>query len=284
MQSTITRETIVDRRQSSIRWSAIIGGAAIALGVWGLLQLIGLGVGLVAIDPDDATSVRPAAIGATAFSTLAPLIAMFVGGWATARLASTWDRTIAGTHALIMWGLGSVAGLAMTILVASAIGHGAARMDDHAGRDVIDTRVADATDALAPINERLRADGKAQVSGEEVLAAARAAHDHDGYDRDDFIAKVDKLTALDKADATRVVDQLGSRAPGLVAVAATPTPAEHDAMFAANRAGKGMLALGISMLLSVVTALAGALIAMREAPRRREPHTTAPYPVTPPTE
>ncbi|MGE3761284.1 MAG: hypothetical protein AB7L94_03380, partial [Kofleriaceae bacterium] len=83
--------------------------------------------------------------------------------------------------------------------------------------------------------------------------------------------------------ATRVVDQLGSRAPGIVAVAATPTPAEHDAMLAAEKAGKGLLALALAMLLSVVTAIAGAFIALRtDEPRRRAPHTTAPYPVTTP--
>lgn len=283
MQPTITRE-IIDRRQPALRWSAILGGTAIAVGVWGVLQLIGIGAGLVAVDPDDATSVVPAAIGATAFSTLAPLIAMFAGGWFAARLANTWDRQVAGAHGLITWGLASVIGLTMTVLLASAVGHGASRMDSGRDDGILDARFVDIDEAMAPINERLRADGHSVLTPEQLVAAARAAHDDDGYDREDFIEEIDDVSALDKAGATRVVDQLGSRAAGIVTLAATPTPAEHDAMYAAEQAGKGMLALGVAMLLSVVTAIAGALIALRNEDRRRGPHTTAPYPVATPME
>ena len=272
----------MDRRQPAIRWSAVLAGTAIAVGVWGVLQLIGIGVGLVAIDPDDATSVVPAAIGATAFSTLAPLIAMFVGGWFAARLANTWDRHVAGVHGLITWGLASVFGIAMTVLLASALGHGASRMHDRDG--AADARFAEIDDAIVPINERLRADGQPVLTSEQLLAAARAAHDDDGYDRGAFIDEIDDVSTLDKAGATRVVDQLGSRASGIVSTAATPTPAEHDAMFAAEKAGKGLLALGLAMLLSVITAIAGALMALRSEEQRRAPHTTAPYPVSTPTE
>jgi hypothetical protein len=186
MQPTITRE-IIDRRQPAIRWSAILGGTAIAVGVWGVLQLMGIGAGFVAIDPDDAKSMVPAAIGATAFSTLAPLIAMFAGGWFAARFANTWDRQVASTHGLITWGLTSVIGLATTVLVSSAVIHG------------------------GPI-------------------------------------------------------------------AATT----HDALLAIEKSGKGLLALGVSMMLSVVTAIAGALMALRTEEQRRPPHTTAPYPVQTP--
>lgn len=281
MQPTITRE-IIDRRQPALRWSAIFAGTAIAVGVWGVLQILGIGAGLVAIDPDDATSVVPAAIGATAFSTLAPLIAMFAGGWFAARLANTWDRRVAGMHGLVTWGLTSVFGIVTTVLLASAVGHGASRMD-HREDAVAHARFLDVDDAIAPINDRLRADGQPLLTSEQLVAAARAAHDDDGYDRDAFVREIDEVSALDKDGATRVVDQLGSRAPGIVAMAATPTPAEHDAMLAAEKAGKGLLALALAMLLSVVTAIAGAFIALRtDEPRRRAPHTTAPYPVTTP--
>ncbi|MGE3763394.1 MAG: hypothetical protein AB7L94_14135 [Kofleriaceae bacterium] len=247
-----------------------------------MLQILGIGAGLVAIDPDDATSVVPAAIGATAFSTLAPLIAMFAGGWFAARLANTWDRRVAGMHGLVTWGLTSVFGIVTTVLLASAVGHGASRMD-HREDAVAHARFLDVDDAIAPINDRLRADGQPLLTSEQLVAAARAAHDDDGYDRDAFVREIDEVSALDKDGATRVVDQLGSRAPGIVAMAATPTPAEHDAMLAAEKAGKGLLALALAMLLSVVTAIAGAFIALRtDEPRRRAPHTTAPYPVTTP--
>ena len=262
----------------------MFAGTAIAAAVWGVLQLLGLGVGLVAIDPDDATSVMPAAVGTTAFSTLAPLIAMFVGGFVAARLANTNDKRIAVTHGLVTWGLASVAGLVTTVLVVSALGHGAARVETGpraaAQNEVAtDARIADAEDALVPINQRLRTEGKPQITTQQLLAAARNAHDDDSYDRDDFVEQLDELTALDKAEATRVVDQLGSRAAGLVTMAATPTPMEHDVMRGLEKAGKGLLALGLAMLISIATAVAGALIALRADDRTR---MTAPYPVQDP--
>jgi hypothetical protein len=277
MQPTITRE-IIDRRQPTLRWSAIFAGTAIAVGVWGVLQLLGIGVGLVAIDPDDATSVVPAAIGATAFSTLAPIVAMFAGGWFAALLANTWDRHVAITHGLITWGLASVIGISMTVLIASAVGHGAAQVDRYDG--VADSRFAELEDAVAPIN-RTRADAPL-VTSEQLVAAARAAHDDDGYDREKFIEELDDVSSLDKAEATRVIDQLGPRAATIVRMAATPTPAEHATMFAMEKAGKGLLALAVAMLLSVVTVIAGALVALRGDDRRRHVNTTAPYPVAKP--
>src|ERR1041384_3980556 len=59
MQPTITRETIlIDRRQPMLRWSAVFAGAACSIGFWMLLQLIGVGVGLAAVDVNNAGSLR----------------------------------------------------------------------------------------------------------------------------------------------------------------------------------------------------------------------------------
>ena len=278
---------ITDRRQPAITWGAVFAGTAIAVGIWGVLQLLGIGVGLVSIDPDDATSVIPAAIGTSAFSIIAPLVAMFVGGFVAARLANTTNRRVALTHGGVVWGLASIAGLVTTVFVASALGHGAARMDGGQREARIesrtDGRLVDARAALAPINARLREEGKPAVTTEQLVAAARMAHDKDGFEREKFIEKLDESTALDEADATRVVDQLGPRAPALVADAPATTPMEHDAMKAAVGAGKGLVALGIAMLLGGLTALAGALVALRE--RRTgvyAGHTTAQYPTAEP--
>ena len=55
MQPTISRETIlIDRRQPTLRWSAVFAGVACSAGFWMLLQLLGMGIGLAAIDVDNA--------------------------------------------------------------------------------------------------------------------------------------------------------------------------------------------------------------------------------------
>ncbi len=295
----ITRE-IIDRRQPAIRWSAVFAGTVVAVGLWGVLQLLGMGAGLVAIDPDDGGSAKTAMIGTGAWSVIAPLLALFVGGFVAGKLATTLDRRVAGTHGVVVWGLSAIAGLASTIFLASLAAHGASNVGDDLARtparlDADRTDHTDAAAALAPINNRLRLAGKPQISAEQLVRAVREGTDDGRLDREDFIDALDEHTALGKDDAELVADQLGPRAEDLVGRSVV-TPAQHDAMSAAEATGKGLLALAISILLSLGTAILGAVLALRRfgrdrddrtdaAPRDREGrevHTTAPYPTAPP--
>src|SRR6476646_6234568 len=107
-----SRETITDRRQPYVRWTAVIAGALSALGTWLLLQLLFTGGALSAIDPDKVDRVHGYAIGTSIGSVLAPLIAMFVGGLVAGRLAAYYDRRISGFHGALVWTIASVLGLA----------------------------------------------------------------------------------------------------------------------------------------------------------------------------
>lgn len=117
----ITRETIVDRRQAAIRWSAIFGGTAVAVGIWLLLQIFGMGAGLSAIDADNAGSLRGVGIGTSVWSLFAPLIAIGAGGWIAAKLAATRDEKVGGLHGVIVWALTSVLGMMLAVSLVSAI-------------------------------------------------------------------------------------------------------------------------------------------------------------------
>jgi hypothetical protein len=121
MQPSITRETIVDRRQPAIRWSAIFAGTAVAVGVWLLLQIFGMGAGLAAIDTDNAGSLRGAGIGTTVWSLIVPLIALFIGGYVAGKLAATLDSRVGGLHGVVVWALTSVAGVMLAVSLISAI-------------------------------------------------------------------------------------------------------------------------------------------------------------------
>src|SRR5688500_9590820 len=94
----ISRETIVDRRQTQMRWSAVFAGTALAVGLWILLQMLGMGIGLSAVDTDDAGSLRGVGIGTGIWSVIAPLIAVFVGALLVGRLSGTRDRKVGAMH------------------------------------------------------------------------------------------------------------------------------------------------------------------------------------------
>jgi predicted nucleic acid-binding protein len=303
----ITRETVVDRRQPAIRWSAVLAGTAVAVGLWGVLQVLGIGVGLSALDPDDASSMRAAVVGTGAWSVIAPLIALFVGGYVAGRMSNTFDRKVAASHALVTWGITATLGLVFTMWMAGHAAFGAAKQadqmdhrgmyrDDVAQTGIINDAQTEARDALVPINNRLRLQGKPTITADQLIAATRAASDDGELDRDDFVKTLAAKTSLTKDEATSVVTELGPRAAGLAVHADRATPQEHDAMNAAETAGKGMLALGLSLLFSIGTAILGALLALRRFHMDRDRrdgerivtgtstvHTTSQYPAATPT-
>jgi len=121
----ISRETIIDRKQPLLRWSAVFAGTAISVALWLLLQMLGMGIGLAAIDLDDSGSLRDLGIGTTAWTCIAPLIAMFIGGVIAGRLAGTHERGIGAVHGLVVWALTSLLGLGALLGLVSALAEGA---------------------------------------------------------------------------------------------------------------------------------------------------------------
>jgi hypothetical protein len=117
----ITRETILDRRQPALRWSTVFAGAAVAVALWMLLQLIGMGAGLASVDLDDYGSLRNAGIGTTIASMFAPVIAMFVGGLVAGRLAATLDPKVGAMHGFITWAIAGLAGIAAVAWLVHAL-------------------------------------------------------------------------------------------------------------------------------------------------------------------
>ena len=93
-----------------------------------MLQLIGMGGGLAALELDDSGSLRSVGIGTTIGSILAPLIAMFVGGLVAGRLATTFDTKVGAIHGFVMWAIASLAGIFAVAWLVSTLVSGAAQM------------------------------------------------------------------------------------------------------------------------------------------------------------
>jgi hypothetical protein len=330
MQPTqpISRETVlIDRRQPTLRWSAVFAGAACSIGVWMLLQLLGLGLGLAAIDTDDVRSLHGASIATTAWSLIAPLIAMFFGGLLAGSLAHTYERRLASVHGVVMWAITSVVGLCATIWIATMIAAGATRgraAFDATGHmrswaiDRDDTGLSsvlgvDADELLGPINQRLSGQGKPALTPAQLDAALRGVA-RSGIARGDFDQEllVDQLianTRMSRADASDAERQIEARlamqggrsdaqngradAPASRSDAARPHElehrVEHATLGAIDTAGKALASVGFSMLLGLIAAVAGAVLALHR-PRHgdRGPHrgvrTTEPGYATPPVE
>lgn len=279
---TFSRETIVDRRQPAVRWSAVFSGAAVAAGAWLVLQLVFTGGALAGLDADDLEAARLFGIGTTAGTLLAALAALFLGGLVAGRLAGHFDRKVAGLHGLLVWAITAVAGI---VLIASSVNNLADGY--HAGASVAppppgSVRVLETT--LETVNERLAAEGRPPVSRSQFLDAARYAVRPDGTaSPESFVARLDLRTDLSRADAEAVVRDLGDRVIPTLTLANAVAEHRAAAIAAAAATGTAMVAAGISLFLCLVASLSGALLATRWLHRPKRPVTEPGYVTTPPS-
>jgi hypothetical protein len=296
----------------TLSWGAIIGGAVAAFALWLLLYVFGLAVGLSSIDAANPRSLRPSGMFAGVWAVIAPLVALFIGGWVAGHGAGLIDRGGGAVHGLVVWGLTTIIGASMIAMMLSAVIGGvfsAGRAVAQAGEgavgaaarasgddpDAAETLGIDFDDALAPVNERLRAEGRPTVSAAEVRRATRQATQTlittGRLDRDAFVDAIVTHTSLSGQDAEEIAGRVEARVrEGASALAARAQSAaqgaERGALRAAERSGHAFFGLFGALLLGLLASVAGgAAGAALVGPRRRRvaPRTARP-PVAPPRE
>ncbi len=279
---------MVDRRQAYIRWSAVIAGTILTLGLWNLLQLLFVGGALTAIDPDEIEHLHAFGIGTGLGSILAPLFAMFAGGMLAGRLASHYDRRVLGLHGTLVWALSAVIGIALLAAVAGSL---------------VDKRIDGHSDVMAPppganayledqvhsINQHLEAQHARTISTSQFLDAARHAVTSDGQsiNRDAFVARLDDKTKLSRPEAQAALDALGQNATDVIVLGRQVALHRQEVAEAAEATGNVLLAAAVGLFLCLACAIAGAIFGSRRplmGDDRRDTspgaHVTAPYPVT----
>ncbi len=290
----ISREAIIDRRQPHIRWSSIFAGTILSIGLWILLQTLGMGLGLTAVDTDDAGSLRGAGIGTGIWSLLAPLIAIFVGAFLAGRLAGTREPKVGAMHGSVLWALTSALGLYMVISVLSAITgtvsriggaaasatgsivSGAVSAGDRGGKGAMSALGIDTNDLLGPVNKQLRDQGKPPVTANQLEATlksvARRGLREGQLDRQVLVDEVARNTALSRADSEQVAAQIEQRYQSASQqiedkVSEFGDDAKDAALVAADKTGKGLLGAGVMLLLGLGAALGGGALGAHRAGR-----------------
>jgi hypothetical protein len=262
------------REPIKLSWGALLGGFIVALGVWLLLNVLGLAIGLSAIDPNDAPSLRAAGISTGVWTLIVPVIALFVGGIVAARTAGIVDRTTGAIHGAVVWSLASIAMvllvgtlargvIATTGGVLSAAGVAGGEM----GQTVAPALGLDTNDLVAPLNERLRAEGRPQVSPRELQNVVRDAMStsvREGrFDKEVFVRSLTENTNLSFADARSVADRVQAQ------VETQGRNVQHGALTALDKTGKAMWWVFLGMLVSLFSALVGAMIGVTRHQRER---------------
>jgi hypothetical protein len=272
------RETIIDRRQPALRWSAVFAATAVALGVWLFLQVFGSAVALCTVDANAVDRGYIVGVGSTAWSAFSLVVAMAVGGMLAARLAGFRERRIAGLHAVLVWAFGSLLGF-LLISTALSVATPDLRANPAYSSPLPGDRVM-VERALAPINLWLDTQSKPRIEFDEFVEASRRAVTLDGYDRQRLISELDDHSALTRNEVQSVIPQLGSSNDVIIAAARI---GEHraDSIRAAHAAGGMFIVAALALALGLIAAVGGALLVVREIIRRTgyldEPRHTAPY-------
>ena len=275
---------------SPIGWSSILAATVISLGVWLLLHLFGVAVGLTALDPRDAGSLKGAGIGVGIWSITVPLIALFIGGLVAGRVAPTINTMNAAIHGAVVWALTLLVAMFMVVNMLGSIARGvgsagkevaggAMSAAGHMGGVSLDDVGLKPDDVFAPINKELQERGAPPVSPERAKDAAqevvRTAVQGGDLSREKIIDIVAKRTELSRADAEKVAGDLEQRVQSMKQQAGKGlVRAQEVALGAAEGAGKALLALCALMLLSLGAAVLGAILSVRH---ERRTHVVLPH-------
>jgi hypothetical protein len=254
-----------------LSWSAIFGGVVTALGIWALLYALGLALGLSAINPDNPESAKPSGIFAGLWSLLVPLVALFIGGAVASRSAGLIHRGGGAIHGLVMWGVTAVGGaLLVGNLLGSALG-GVAQLGSGALRGGMQMGQRmdfglNADDAIAPINERLQAEGKPTVTAEQLENASRDvlrnAVREGKVDRESLVGSIANETSLSREDseelATRVESQFDTAKQKF----------QTGALKAADATGKAFWGVFGALLFGMCSAILGGIFGVSRRQQR----------------
>ncbi len=92
-------------------WGAIFAGTVVALGIFVLLSLAGIGLGLTIFEATDATPMNGSLTTTAIWQFVSQLVALFVGGYTAGRLAGVIHSVGSMLHGLTVWALATLAGV-----------------------------------------------------------------------------------------------------------------------------------------------------------------------------
>jgi hypothetical protein len=289
-----------------LSWGAIFGGTFVALGIWVLLYALGLALGLSSVDPNDPGSARSAGIGTGIWSLIAPLIALFVGGMVASRTAGVVDKTGGALHGAVLWGVTTLAGviimgMALSSLLGAVFSVGRAAVgatgsaisgiasQGEAAQGLASRFGLNAEDALAPINQRLRAEGKPAITADQLQAATsdviNTAIRQGRLDRELLVSSIAQNTALSRQDAQEIAGRIEAQwnqqwAQVQGQAGQLGQQVQQGALQAADTTGRVFWGVFFALLLGLVSSILGATLGVSKRQRYYAGGTVVP-PVAP---
>lgn len=263
-----------------VSWGAVFAGAVTAVGLWMLLYAFGLAIGASTINVRDSGSAKATGIFEGVWGVVAPLIALFIGGFVAGRGAGVIKRGDGALHGFITWGIATIAGAWVLVNLLGAIGGGLASMGrgvaqvaGSAGANAsqaMQSAGLDANDLVRPLNQRLQAEGRPTVTADQIEAAARDTLQRSvrtgRIDHTVVVQSVTQNTPLTRADADQLAGQLEDKLQNARSQMASGV---QSATRAASKAFWGaFVALLLGLIAAIVGGAEGVPRSHRQRPRR----------------
>jgi hypothetical protein len=109
------REPDLRDRPMHLHWWAVFGGSVIGWGLLFFLSLLGLTVGLGAIEPYAARPASGVDVGSAIWGMAALVLCAIVGAYFVVRIAGEQRKREAALHGTVSWGLSMIAGALLTM-------------------------------------------------------------------------------------------------------------------------------------------------------------------------
>jgi hypothetical protein len=259
----------------SISWGAILGGFVSGMASYLVLTLMGLAVGLSAIDPQSGEPVGRVPMMTGIWTGLSMVASAFIGGYVATRLSGLTRKTDGLLHGFVAWGVST---LFFTYLVTTSVGTVLGGAFSALGTGIKATggaatgavgAVASSPDAKKQLQSLLTGSGKANFSKESV---DKLQNELRSGDRDGAINVLVRDMGFTRDRAVTVVDQ-GLTLYGSAAQRAGEIPAQarEVASTAVSGAKTAFIWLSVGILLSMGLSMSGGTVGARMAARRRIP-------------
>jgi hypothetical protein len=243
-----------------ISWGGIWAGVLTVLGTLLFLTTLGLAIGVSAADPGN-TDAGTLGIGAAIWSGLALLIALFIGGMAATRLGMVFDRAAGAFEGALVWVLSFVAILWLAgsgvQLVASGISRvfsGVTQTIGSTAGGLAELSTGDVDQILARLNDPRTASTVAMATGMSE------------QDVRSSLGEVAQRVQAARDNPQQAAAEVRSGMERLMSKAREQLPAAAERM--QEGAAKTAWIAFAAMLLSLIAAVAGAMVGRKRAARR----------------
>lgn len=243
-----------------ISWGGIWAGVLTVLGTLLFLTTLGLAIGVSAADPGN-TDAGTLGIGAAIWSGLALLIALFIGGMAATRLGMVFDRAAGAFEGALVWVLSFVAILWLAgsgvQLVASGISRvfsGVTQTIGSTAGGLDELSTGDVDQILARLNDPRTASTVAMATGMSE------------QDVRSSLGEVAQRVQAARDNPQQAAAEVRSGMERLMSKAREQLPAAAERM--QEGAAKTAWIAFAAMLLSLIAAVAGAMVGRKRAARR----------------